>query len=335
MNFIEPSVELIEEKDPYKKIELAGRTCYKSEAKITDDSAIKFVQALIKREHYAMLEHQIFLFEVFDNSLTHDYIEFLKQDKYLHVTSEIVKDDGNFKLRHLVSGSVRAICQRNINDPIFQCLYLKYPNLCFGLGCLLDPMYNEENSACFVDLEKEISTFNVNELLEHVYFTFKIITDRGVTHELVRHRPCSFAQESTRYVNYKDGISIALPSGFYEKSEEIRGLYEYAFELAERLYGSLILHGETPQQARAVLPTATKTEIVITTNLKEYIHILNLRYRGTTGTPHPDIKIIAEMIYNLIKDNFYKNIVFDINNLLNMDSKKLNMSQYLRSLKDV
>lgn len=309
VNFIEPSVELIKEKDPYKKIELAGRTCYKSEARITDDSAIKFVKALIKREHYAMLEHQTFVFEVFDNSLDKNYINFLKNDKYLNVTSDIIKNDDSHKLRYLVSGNVRSICQRGVCDPIFKALYERYPDLCFGGGIDLfkldDSIYRvycEDSYAVFIDLENEIHTFTINELLNHVYPTFRIITDRGVTHELVRHRPCSFAQESTRYVNYKDGISIALPSGFYDRPGEVQLVYQKAFEAANRFYHDLIEYcGQTPQQARAVLPSATKTEIVVTTNLKEWVHIIKLRYFGTTGAPHPDIKFVIEKVFNELK----------------------------------
>jgi thymidylate synthase (FAD) len=119
----------------------------------------------------------------------------------------------------------------------------------------------------------------------------------------VRHRPCSFAQESTRYVNYKDGLNISLPNQFYEKPEEVQGLYREAFEFVENVYRNLIESGETPQQARAVLPNALKTEIVVTANLEEWNHIINLRYHGTTGAPHPDIKVVAEKIYNILKKN--------------------------------
>ena len=89
MNFIEPSVELIEEKDLYKKIELAGRTCYKSENKITDDSAIKFVKGLIKRQHTAMLEHAVLVFQLFREDEYSDitpYLAFLNKQKFTFLT---------------------------------------------------------------------------------------------------------------------------------------------------------------------------------------------------------------------------------------------------------
>ena len=307
MVFIEPSVELIEEKDPYKKIELAGRTCYKSEDKITNDSAIKFVKALIKREHYAMLEHQVFVFEILGSpnisyNKFKDYIYYLKKDKYLNVTDDIIKvGENDYQIRYLVSGNVRAICQRNVNDPLFREIYSKYSYLCFGAGLICNKIF-EDCEASIVNIDDIINTMSYNEIINHVYYTFKIITDRGVTHELVRHRPCSFAQESTRYVNYKNGLSIALPSGFYDRPNEVQLVYQKAFEAANMFYHDLIEYcGQTPQQARAVLPSATKTEIVVTANFEEWIHIINLRYFGTTGAPHPDIKFVIEKVFNELK----------------------------------
>lgn len=301
MNFIEPSVELIEEKDLYKKIELAGRTCYKSENKITDDSAVKFVKGLIKRQHTAMLEHAVVVFQLYHDQWADitSYIAYLNRQKFINVTCEY--DLKTEKSRYLVSANIRAICERGINDPLFRELVRNYPDLAYGCDDLSYNFY-EDIYAKIVDLN-DFDNLTADEKEKHYYKTFRIITDRGVTHELVRHRLCSFAQESTRYVNYKNGLSIALPFEFYNKPEYVQDLYQQAFESSERLYRSLIEAGETPQQARAILPTASKTEIVVTTNLKEWIHILNLRYLGTTGAPHPDIKVVAEKIYNILKED--------------------------------
>ena len=302
MNFIEPSVELIEEKDLYKKIELAGRTCYKSENKITDDSAVKFVKGLIKRQHTAMLEHAVVVFQLYHDQWADitSYIAYLNRQKFINVTFEY--DLKTEKSRYLVSANIRAICERGINDPLFRELVKNYPDLAYGCDDLSYNFY-EDIYAKIVDLN-DFDNLTADEKEKHYYKTFRIITDRGVTHELVRHRLCSFAQESTRYVNYKDGLSIALPSDFYDRSSEAQITYQKAFEYAEMFYRTLIeLCGQTPQQARAVLPTATKTEIVVTTNFSEWSHIINLRYLGTTGAPHPDIKVVTEKIYNILKED--------------------------------
>lgn len=302
MKFIEPDVIRITEKDPYKKIELAGRTCYKSEDKVTKTSAKKFVKALINRTHTAMLEHQCFVFKIDDSSpFVEQYINLLRGYKYLNVTRFVeymnYNDVVTSNVRYLVSGSVRAICERDVSDPIFRALYLEYPELSYGEQ--KKPVYNDV-TASIVKLS-DFSNLTEEEILKHSYFTFRITTDRGVTHELVRHRPCSFAQESTRYVNYIDGLSIALPTGFYDRPEDAQKEYQEAFEDCERHYANLIKLGQSPQEARAVLPNGIKTEIVVTTNLEEWNHIINLRYHGITGAPHPDIKAVVEKIYSMLK----------------------------------
>jgi thymidylate synthase ThyX len=197
---------------------------------------------------------------------------------------------------------VRAICERGINDPLFRALMKEYPNLAYGCENYSYNFY-ENIEAKIVNLY-DFDDLTADEKATHCNFTFRIITDRGVTHELVRHRPASFAQESTRYVNYKNGLSIALPSGFYDKPEWVQNVYQKAFESANMFYHDLIEYcNQTPQQARAVLPMATKTEIVVTTNFEEWMHIINLRYFGTTGQPHPDIKFVIEKVFKILKED--------------------------------
>ena len=131
-------------------------------------------------------------------------------------------------------------------------------------------------------------------MLEHVSISVKFITDRGVSHELARHRLASFAQESTRYVNYgKSGIELIEPvfTNSVFDSEFDRVWLEQAGE-AELTYVLMLEAGFTPQDARSVLPNSLKTEIVVTTNLREWRHILALRAVGTTGKPHPQMQAL-------------------------------------------
>ena len=133
----------------------------------------------------------------------------------------------------------------------------------------------------------------------------RFTTDRGVSHELVRHRPFSFAQESTRYVNYSKeqfgggDIKFIKPAGFDDWTLDMKQHFEMALREAEMVYNRLIADGATPQQARAVLPNAVKTEIVVTGNDAEWQHFFNLRSKGITGAPHPDMKIVADMALDL------------------------------------
>ena len=131
-------------------------------------------------------------------------------------------------------------------------------------------------------------------VLEHCSFTVKFIVDRGVSHEIVRHRVASYCQESTRYCNYSkekfgNEITVIKPY-FWEKSDSKYHSWELAMENAERLYFELINQGATPQEARSVLPNSLKTEVVMTANIREWRHFLKLR---TAPSAHPQIREVA------------------------------------------
>lgn len=140
-------------------------------------------------------------------------------------------------------------------------------------------------------------------MLEHSLLSIKFICDRGVSHELVRHRVMSFAQESTRYCNYSKGqfggeITVIEPfffdTGVGNASNSL--VYEEwkrSCERAERAYMKLLEYGATPQQARTVLPNSLKTEIVMTGNYREWRHFFELRACDKTGPAHPQMKQIA------------------------------------------
>ena len=124
-------------------------------------------------------------------------------------------------------------------------------------------------------------------VIEHESITVRFICDRGVTHELVRHRLASYTQESTRYVNYaKRGIQTIKPCFWHEDDTKYK-LWKQAMEDAEKNYTTLVAQGATPQEARAVLPHSTKTEICVTMNIREWRHVLKLR---TAKSVHPQVR---------------------------------------------
>lgn len=131
-------------------------------------------------------------------------------------------------------------------------------------------------------------------VLEHGVVTFKIVTDRGVTHELVRHRVgAAYSQESTRYCSYSEcgkhhGMSVLIPSTVRPENEWI---FIKGFEAAQHYYEMALAAGEPPQNARALLPTGVKTTIVVTFNIREWRHFIKLR---AAKDAHPDIRIIAK-----------------------------------------
>lgn len=128
-------------------------------------------------------------------------------------------------------------------------------------------------------------------VLEHFNISIKFITDRGVTHELVRHRLCAYTQESTRYCNYnKKGMTFIKPVFWNENTPEYK-IWLMSMEQSEKYYNILLntSHNITPQEARTVLPNSLKTEIVCTTNIREWRHILKLR---TSKTAHPQMQAL-------------------------------------------
>ena len=150
--------------------------------------------------------------------------------------------------------------------------------------------------------------------LEHEKVTIRVICDRGVSHEWVRHRIASPSQESTRYCNYnKLGLMVIHP-GFWDPNSPIfrpsnvnfeACMLEWidAMEDANRHYDRLIELGATPQEARGVLPNSTKTEIVFTANIREWRHFFNLRAIGTTGKPHPQMLEVAIPLLEMFQAN--------------------------------
>ena len=135
--------------------------------------------------------------------------------------------------------------------------------------------------------------------IEHISITAFVITDRGVTHEAVRHRIASYSHESTRYCNYSKGkfgseISVICPPGLDDPYAY--AVWDDAMRYAERAYMALIRCGVKPEIARGVLPHNLKSQIVMTYNLREWRHFIKLRALGHHGKPHPQIKEIALMI---------------------------------------
>jgi len=130
------------------------------------------------------------------------------------------------------------------------------------------------------------------------------ITDRGITHELVRHRLCSYVQESTRYCNYsKDKfgseITVIKPSTFIDGEEGVGNqyfLWKHGCEKAEQIYMGMLNNGATPQKARSVLPNSLKTEIVVKANFTEWRHIFKLR--AVSKAAHPDMRALMIPLYN-------------------------------------
>ena len=293
MKLIESKVELIEQQPGlegvYKQIELAGRTCYKSEDKITEDSAKAFVDRMINSKHGAMLEHGTVYLITLNANIANKYII----NKY-----SVVKRIGGFNendeaiITHYITTNLRVIIENNWSED------LKY---------ICEPTERHEKR-----------------------ITARFTCDRGVSHEIVRHRVMSFAMESTRYCNYEkdkfgNELTYVSPSwldidkllplvdlankdnkevyrmGHDESlSDEDRAMCSFIYDLSNCEHGYMfqVKCGWQAQQARQLLPNAIKTEIIVTGFESDWEHFFSLRSpkAGAQGA-HPDMAKLADELY--------------------------------------
>lgn len=147
-------------------------------------------------------------------------------------------------------------------------------------------------------------------VLEHEKLTVKFICDRGVTHEIVRHRIASYSQESTRYCNYSkdkfgNELTFIRPCFWADDSDEY-AVWKQAMEDIEKTYVKLISLGAKPEEARSILPNSLKTEIVCTMNLREWRHFFRLR---TAERAHPQIREISVALLDELKKRIP--VIFD------------------------
>ena len=268
MKLIKPSFEVLDQQlgleGIYKQIELAGRTCYKSEDKITENSAKEFVYRMIKSGHGAMLEHGTLYFNIPEN--TDEADNFLDEAPIWTKCKLVESEKGNW---WAVTTNFRIMIEHFAPECI-EYLIKKY---------LCEPTEYHEKRV-----------------------TVRFTCDRGVTHEFVRHRVFSFAQESTRYCNYsKDKFNKEitfiypcwLPNG--DSSTPAKEYFKYTLIKAEQAYFQLLNEGWTPQQARAVLPNALKAELVMTGFVSDWKYFFFLR---DAVSAHPQARELAEPLHS-------------------------------------
>ena len=161
----------------------------------------------------------------------------------------------------------------------------------------------EDSAANFV---RNLIKRGHESVLEHVSITVRIITDRGISHEIVRHRLASYSQESTRYCNYKDKeIEFVLPYDI-DPETKIFDYWKLSCQASETDYKVLISEGVAPQTARSVLPNCLKTELVMTCNLREWRHFFKMR---CAPGAHPDMKYLATIMLHDFQEKIP--VVFD------------------------
>lgn len=269
MKLIQSKVEIIEQnnsiEDIYKHIERCGRVCYKSEDKITPDSAKEFVDRLIKSKHGAMLEHgTVYLTIPLQSEKAYKYV----MNPYSKVNTLTLD---NVNENAYITTNYRVLVENNWLDD------LRY---------ICEPTDHHEKR-----------------------ITVKFTCDRGVSHEFVRHRVFSFAQESTRFCNYNkdkfnNEITFIYPCWSYIKTDAYNGVdkfdgdyFEHSLREAEFYYFKLLELGWKPQQARQILPNALKTELVMTGFESDWQHFFDLR---CAKDAHPDAQKLANELKELM-----------------------------------
>lgn len=292
MELIKPSVEIITEPDLFKRIELAARTCYKSEDKIAPGSDMKLFKRLVTSGHESTLEHSniVVVCDVFAcmqlRTALDDYENAVGLPAYIRRDT---MHDGVF------SGNLRAwrsLCKVCFNYPVLRYLFYLHP----AFEDLHIEDYQPDASLKEAGFAAVIAEPDPAFGDRHNIITARFICDRGVSHELVRHRCLSFSQESTRYVNYKDGAQFIEPWWLSEPIDDAdfcesinKAAFDVGCNVSETFYKAMMVKGDaTPQKARAVLNNALKTEVVATGTVEMWKKLV-LPLRLAQGA-HPDIR---------------------------------------------
>jgi len=281
MKVIEPYFEIQDDLDQSSlavRLEVCGRICYKSEDQITEDSAIPFVTKIAAHGHNSVLETAAVTLKL--KCGPGHVVDLLScQPKYLVVD--------RIENGMLVTGSIRSFRELYVSCPDNQVV----SSLVFVLAAKEPFLFDDilkKTTPLESDLEitvKKISLREVDDLppdllMRHRFVGVKFVVNRAVTHELVRHRPCSFLQESQRYCRYSqdkyDGQVTFIKPMFYEEGSDDYNLWLESMEYTESKYLKL-LETSSPQAARTVLPNSCKTEIIVYCNLTEWQHIIKLR----------------------------------------------------------
>jgi len=280
MIVIDPSYEIQDDLDQgslVTRLEACGRICYKSEEKISEGSALPFVKKIAEHGHNSVMEMAVVTLRL--GCSGQQITDFLACQPKFFIIDQV--ENGL-----LVTGSIRAFRELYGSWPeiavvqaMVDCLGARHPFLLEGVW---QPVVRKVEPAIAVE---KLSLAQVEQLaselvLRHRFLSVKFIVNRAVTHEIVRHRPCSFLQESQRYCRYSQDkfgnqVTFIRPLFFAPDSAEYK-LWQQAMELTEALYLQL-LETATPQAARTVLPNSCKTEIIVYCNLAEWKHIFKLR----------------------------------------------------------
>lgn len=265
MKIVNPEVEIIHEENPLRRIELCGRVCYKSEGRITDDSAKNFVKKLIERGHTSVLEHARVIVpgkRVID--LTVPYLNECKEAPY----------GMKYRIRLASDNRGRNIYMVNVRD------------FC-AIGATLEELETLKNADDYMTVRFTCDRAIANELVRHRVFSFSQESTRYVNYEkrelaFVRPIPFEWAELSFDQSELSDSMADPRFQAWF-----------FGCEQAEANYLHLIREGCHPQEARAVLPLSVKTELIMTGTFPQWSEMLKLRLRHSA---HPQMRYLMQML---------------------------------------
>jgi len=305
MLIVDPSFEIQEDLDLQPiavRLESCGRICYKSEDLITEESAIPFVKKIAAHGHNSVLEMAVATYQL---SCGLEEVQAFHACQPKYFICDTIEDG------LLVTGSIRAfreIYSQHADNPVVSMLVrdlaARYPFLFEGVYLPEQALAaSEAVQVSKLNLE-QVEDLPADLLVRHRFVGVKFVVNRAVTHELVRHRPCSFLQESQRYCRYSQDkfgnqVTFIRPVFFGEETNEFV-TWKQAMEETEKLYLRL-LETSTPQAARTVLPNSCKTEIITYCNLSEWKHIFSLR---TSPAAEPSMREIMIPLEREMKKKF-------------------------------
>ncbi|MDX9834558.1 MAG: FAD-dependent thymidylate synthase [Desulfobulbus sp.] len=306
MKIIAPSFRILDDLDQTSlpmRIEYCGRICYKSEHRIDGQSAIPFVRKMAEHGHNSVLEMGVTTCRVDCSSPEPVAALFFCQPRFLQI-DRLAAD------RLLITGSVRAFREMLLahpNDAVSRAIALalaqRHPY--FFAGLLADPDGPVPSGIRVAALDlAAVDRLPADQLARHRYLAVKFIVNRAVSHELVRHRPCTFLQESQRYCRYADDkfgneVTFIRPLFFAEDSPEF-AIWQESMAAMERQYLRL-LETSSAQAARTVLPNSCKTEIIVYANLVEWRHILDLR---TSRAAEPSMREVMNPLQAELRQRY-------------------------------
>ena len=287
MKITEQSHKIWPEGNPLEDIEMAGRTCYQSIDKIKNGSAEKFCKGIIKRTHSSVLEFATVHIKLFPKHFPKHHMRG-SLDSLLNAKYLICNEVGPAMI---VTGSVRAFreyLQSVPNDYLKSVVYT-------AVSTELPELFEDICIYLIKGYPKVVAPHELPEHLrkDHIHRTVSLITNRAIGNQVVRHRPCSFLQESLRFVRYDDGIEVISPSAFYEEGSQEWHDWRASCKFSEYSYLNLLKRGKA-EAARTVLPLATKTELLVRCSLTQWEHIFALRLPKDAD---PAIRQLLEPLY--------------------------------------